>query len=543
MDSLAAEGENLVYGTAWSLVPFFVVIPLSLLTRQVLPGLLVGLVVGSYMVHPSLLGGVDGTLSYLLKELLIADNLRLILFLYGFGAFVGLIRVTGGVQGFAQWVERHVHTVRGAFILTWLSSAATFMAPDFRIITIAPVIRHIFKKLGVPAAKVAFVIDVTATPLCALVPVGTAFVGYMVGLLGATQRHHGTGGDATAYHLFLRSIPFNLFAIGMILFGLLRTFVPGKSLPTQRPTPPKRPTQQARRVASVQMASWSPLHAVDVEMAESLTPDARILRRAAGASRRVVPDSPSNPSSDPEEGFPDPVEMVAASIRPHAPNLMVPLALLLGLTLFLTWWDGHAQSPTLLGALTHANAAKAMLEALLITLFVSLGWFAVQRQPVGRTMFGFLAGGNEMMGVITLLVLVWAVSAVSSDLGFSAFVGRSIGGWVPPSLIAPVLFIIGCAISYVIGSSFGTWGMLMPLAFTLAAGAHASLPLIAGAVFASGTFGGFASPLSDNTVAMATVMKLPLMEYARVKLMPALLVAGASAALYAVFGWLLPATA
>ncbi|MCL6548388.1 MAG: Na+/H+ antiporter NhaC family protein [Alicyclobacillus sp.] len=243
-------------------------------------------------------------------------------------------------------------------------------------------------------------------------------------------------------------------------------------------------------------------------------------------------------AKDGDDQFPDPVEIVSERVRPNAWNLVVPLGLLLGLTLWLTWWDGHQRAATLFGALAKANAAKAMLEALLITLVVSVLWYTVQRQPVQRTMFGFLAGGNEMMAVNVLLALVWAVSAVSADLGFVPYTQRAIGHLVPPALIAPVLFLFGCAVSYVIGSSFGTWGMLLPLGFSLAASTHASLPLVAGAVFASGTFGGFASPLSDNTVAMATVMKLPVMRYARYKLWPALGAAGASAALYAVAGLL-----
>lgn len=131
-------------GTIWSLLPFLVVIPLALLTRQVLPGLVVGLLVGAYMLNPTPLGGVDTALQYILKELAVPDNLRLIVFMYGFGAFVGLVRITGGVSGFAQLMEEKIHSGRGAFIVTWLSALLTFMAPDFRIITVGPVMKQVF---------------------------------------------------------------------------------------------------------------------------------------------------------------------------------------------------------------------------------------------------------------------------------------------------------------------------------------------------------------------------------------------------------------
>ncbi len=507
-----------MYGTLWSLLPFFIVIPLAVWTRQVLPGLLVGLLVGAYMLHPSPISGLDTALGYILREMAVPDNLRLIVFLYGFGAFVGLVRVTGGVRGFAHWMSGRVQSVRGAFGVTWLSSFATFMAPDFRIITVAPVMKHIFDRLQVPASKVAFVIDLTSTPFVALVPVGTAFVGYMVGLIATSGRHEGV--VASPYHLFLLSIPLNFFSLLMIVYGLYDTFFV---------KPITLPVKESLNSAKVSLSTESRLRLASefgrVEAAEELgIPGVDHHRR-----QEFGKDA---------DDVPDPVEVLAERIRPRLFNLALPLTLLLVLTVAFTWWDGHAKSPSLFGALATANAAKAMLEALLVTLVVSVVVYSLQQQPMQRTLFGFLAGGNEMMGVIVLLTLVWALSAVSTDLGFTPYVQRTLGGLVPPSFIAPALFVFGAAISYVIGSSFGTWGMLMPLGFSLASSTHASLPLIVGAVFASGTFGGFASPLSDNTVAMATVMKLPIMGYARYKLKPALLVAGATTVFYAGAGWL-----
>ncbi|MCL6516311.1 MAG: sodium:proton antiporter [Alicyclobacillus sp.] len=518
-----------------------------------------GLLVGAYMQHPTVLGGIDGALAYLVKELAVPDNLRLVVFLYGFGAFVGLVRVTGGVSGFAQWMAERVHSVRGAFAVTWVSSLVTFMAPDFRIITVAPVMRRIFERLRVPAERVAFTIDATSTPVCALVPIGTAFVGYMVGLIATSARHQVLPGSP--YHLYLLSIPLNFFSWLILAYALVISFRASPAAEVreaaERKAEDRRVREQARagvipfprpaRLSAetrLKMASQF----AKAEFGEEPVPDVRAGRARDGATEAGVnPDATGGGPRDGQKGGgpgtgeriepPDPVEFVSEHIPPRLANLAIPLALLLILTLFLTWWDGRGKAPTLWGALAQANAAKAMLEALLITLLVAFVWYTVQRVPVERTVFGVLAGGNEMMGVIVLLALVWAVSAVSTDLGFADYVERAIGRTVPPAFVAPALFLFGCAISYVIGSSFGTWGMLLPLGFSLAASTHTPLPLIAGAVFASGTFGGFASPLSDNTVAMATVMKLSVMDYARHKLKPALWAVGGSALLYGIAGW------
>jgi Na+/H+ antiporter NhaC len=98
--------------------------------------------------------------------------------------------------------------------------------------------------------------------------------------------------------------------------------------------------------------------------------------------------------------------------------------------------------------------------------------------------------------------------------------------------IAPLIFVFGAAVSYFIGSAWGTWGILMPLGISLATVSDVSLPLVIGAVFASGSFGAFASPLSDDTNTIAKILNLSVIEYAKYKLKPALIAAGITTGLY-----------
>lgn len=140
------------------------------------------------------------------------------------------------------------------------------------------------------------------------------------------------------------------------------------------------------------------------------------------------------------------------------------------------------------------------------------------------------------MSVVVLLALIWGVSAVSEDLGFSKFITAHVG-WIPNHFVAPVLFLLGCLISYFIGSSWGTWGLLMPLGVIVAHHAGANILLVIGAVFASGTFGAFSSPLSDNTVTLCTVLDLPVMEYSKSKLVPGLIAVGIATLLFTGFSF------
>ncbi len=521
-----------MHGTIWSLLPFALVIPISIVTRQVIPGLVVGLLAGAYMMAPSPLGGVNQALYYLFKELALAGNLHLIIFLYTFGSLVGLVRITGGVSGFAKWLGPRVKSVRGAYAVTWLSSLGTFMAPDFRIITVAPIMKSMMTRFHISPQKMAYAINVTATPLISLIPVGTAFVGYMVGLLAVALKHvHST---QAPYPLFLSTIPLNFFAFAILAIGAYLSFFSSETKPVRTTETTaagrfsdfaaklRRPHRNARQHIYTVVATLRRQHAkFEIEAGTMGHPGQRSDRETARPQREL-----------PEE----PLDVLSDEAVPSAANLLLPIGLLLGLTFILTWWSGVGKATTFLGVLMKADATRAMLQSILITLVASSIFYLFRRQRVGRLMYGIIAGGNEMIAVIMLLVLVWAVSGVSSDLGFSDYVGRTMGSVIPRMLIAPALFVFGSVISYFIGSSFGTWGILMPLGFSLAATTHASLPLIAAAVFASGTLGGFASPLSDNTVAMATVMKLPLVDFANSLLKTTLIAGGVATVGYAAAG-------
>lgn len=480
-----------MYATLWSLLPFLIIIPMSLITKQLLPGLFVGLIIGAYMLHPTPLGGIETALQYILKELAAPDNLRLLVFMYFFGSFIGLVRITGGVSGFSRLIEEKISSSRNAFIITWLSALFTFMAPSFRIITIGPVMKEVFQRLKVPVDKVAFIIESTATPLCAILPLGTVFIGYALGLLSTVSRHQEV--ITSPFNLFLLSIPFNLFSIVMLVFALFYTFRNSDKKPIIGQSP--------------KACSTAKIHLNLKKFTQDQT-----------------------------DVYPDPVEIVSQHVASKPLNLIVPLTLLLGFTLFYTWWDGHLLSAGFLGAIIHADAARAMLIALLSTLILTFVWFFFRKQPIQRTLFGFLQGGNEMMSVNILLVLVWAVSAISTDLGFINYIEKTIGHFIPMAFIAPSIFVFGCILSYIIGSTLGTWGILMPLAFSLTSSDYTALPLVTGAVFASGVFGGLVSPLSDNTLVTATVMKIPVMDYAKFKLRYGLMVAAVCTVLYGIAG-------
>lgn len=469
-------------GSWLSLIPFIVVIPVSILTRQVQPGLFAALFVGSYIKTPGLLEGIKTMISYVVNNLVQSSNIRIIIFLYVFAGLISIIKMAGGIKGFVHLVSKKIKDKRGAMLLTWFSTIGTFSDPDFRIVTISPIMKAMRRRLKMTSKEIGFAIEATSNPIVGLVPIATAFVGYMVSIISMALKN--TGINQKAYTVYVSSIPFNFFSFTMIAVGIYFSFFK-KSKNAQSGKPKGNPNEEQGE--------------------EGLDE----------CHRAYEKDTP---------------------IKPW--NLILPLIVVLLLTLFLSWWDGHAKASGFFEAFLNSDALGVMLEALFITFILTVAFFLYQRFKLADIVTHFIKGGNELMSVIIMLSLIWAVSSLAEDMGFSKYVTYHVKDWIPHFFVAPVLFLLGGLISYFIGSSWGTWGLLMPLGVTLAHQAGANINLVIGAVFASGTFGAFASPLSDNTVTLCTILDIPVIEYARWKLMPALVAAGITTVLFVLAAFL-----
>ena len=461
--------------SSWvSIIPFLLVIPISIWTKQVLPGLTIGLIVASYLIEPSVVGGIEQMITYLVGSLSNENNMKIIIFLYAFSGLIGMIKMAGGIKGFVESVSHRIKTKKGALFLTWVSTLGTFTAPSLRVVTIAPIMKALLQRVKMSKQELGFVIETTATPVVVLIPIATAYVGYMTSVIEMAFKNEGIEQDA--YTLFIQSIPFNFFAIVMVFLGIYLSFF----------HPSKDKTMESSEEIGEKEETWHECHPA------------------------VAKELPSKPL-----------------------NLLLPLFLVLGLTLFLTWWSGREKADGLVQAFIKADTLGAMVIALIITVFVTLLMFLFQKMPLKEIIGHFITGGNELMAVIILLAVVWGLSTATEELGFSAFITENLG-WIPELFVAPTLFLFGLLISYFIGSSWGAWGILMPLGISLAHASGASLPIVIGAVFASGSFGAFTSPLSDTAVTISTILKLPVMEYSRYKLKPALIAAGISLVLYSI---------
>ena len=479
-----------------SVVPLLVVIMVSLWTKQVLIGLGVGVILGAWLITPGIMPTLDTLLTYLYQELLIPGNLHLLVFLYLFGAFIGLLKASGGIQGFIRWLEPWTRTKRRAYGVLWLSSLWTAMAPDFRILAIGPLLTRGLAKDPKDAVRSGVVLTATATPLAALLPIGTIFVGYMVGLCAvAAKSVHYSG---SAYSLFLATLPFNFFAWVILLWALWQSFF----FRGKRAERPQRLPLRTNELAL--KGEWG-----------------AIGTGGSGEHQQAIK-----------------TQAIASDVSPHVLHFVVPMLALWALTLLFTYLNGLGYSMNPIGSLLHADASKAMMQALLATLVITIVFLRFRNESMGNLMKAVLSGGNEMMPVVLLLALVWAVAGIAATLGFTHWITSAFGARLPRPFILPLLFLTGAVLSYFLGSTFGVWGLLLPIAISLTTAAGVPLVYTLAAIFSGGTLGGFASPLSDNTATLALVLDQPVMALTKPLLIPALFAGGLALALFFVVGWL-----
>ncbi|PLS01856.1 Na+/H+ antiporter NhaC family protein [Neobacillus cucumis] len=462
-----------------SLLPFIIVIAMSIWLKNILPGLVVGLLAGAFIVQTNVLHGAYQTVSYIVTTLSNGNNIKIIGFLYLFGGLVGMMNISGGIKGFSEWIGVRIKTERGLLGLIWLTLPFTFMMPMFRIMMIGPVVKSLIKKINVPKQRVGMMMDISTESVIVLLPVATAFVGFMVSLVEGSIRKLQL--DMSAYHVFLLSILFDFFAIVMLVIGILFTFW----------NPSKK--NQSRSCDHEQLdAEGNEFHRAGIQKELSL-------------------------------------------VKAQPWHLIFPVFLLLGLSLFLLWKDGTDKgAKTVFDAFSTADATFVMLLAVFITLVLSFVFYIIRRQPLHEILYHFYDGGNQMMEAISLLVLIWSLTLSAEDLGFSKFISSTLGSFLPAFLTPVTIFVLGSLIGYFIGSSWGTWGLFMPLGMSLAASTGASIPLTVGAVFASGAFGALTSPLGDTTITTASILDMPLVEYARYKLKISIIGAAIAIVLYVV---------
>ncbi|VBB09071.1 Hypothetical protein LUCI_4357 [Lucifera butyrica] len=447
-----------------SVIPPIAAILGAAVTKKIIPSLVFGLLAGSIAnAGWSLTGGLLAAGNYLSRVIANPDHAYIILFLFSFGALAEMFKAGGGIAGFSQAAAPYVKTERGALASVFLATPISFLDCCFHVIATSTISKPLLEKAGGSKEKLAFIINTTSSQLVALVPFATTYVGYILGVIGSSMAQ--TGIQGSPYLLYLHSVFLNFYSLIMVAISVMAVFFP-----------------------------------LDFSFLALAHP---AYKKDTGA------EGPHHTQEGHEEAEFD------ENVPPRLANLLLPLVLLLAAIVYLFWLTGREKTGAgFAAALLNADYEKAIFVATLATLVFTAVFYALQKIPMQKLQKYFLSGGTEMLPPLVILVLAWAITAVTQDLGFNAFVGSFLTRSAISAPLVPVLiFAIGGFASYFMGSSWGTWALIMPLGISIATVAGASLPLTVGAVLAGGSIGDNLSPLGETPVLTAATANLSVTEH------------------------------
>ena len=206
-----------------SVLPPLITIACAVWSKKILPSLLLGLLVGSYILNPSLIGGVETAIENIIKILSDKDNLQVLLFLYLFSGLITLLRKAGGISAFSTLAGKHIKSKKGVFYILWALIPITFIDCAFRIIGAGSIVSSLAEKNKIAKERLAFMLNNTASPVVELIPIATTFVGFHIanidqGLKVAEIQKQ------SAYSTLLHAIPFELFSIVILIITFLSIY-------------------------------------------------------------------------------------------------------------------------------------------------------------------------------------------------------------------------------------------------------------------------------------------------------------------------------
>lgn len=460
-----------------SLLPTVLAIVLAIWSRQVYVSLAAGIWIGWTILEGwNPLAGLAAAIEQTVAVLGDPGNAKVILFTLVIGAMIATLEAAGGVRGFVRWIEgnRWVTDGRRAQFLAWIIGIVIFIESNITVLVAGAVSRPLFDRFRISRERLAYIVDSTSAPICILIPLN-AWGALNLGILNEL-------GVEDALGVFIAAIPVNFYAL--IAFML---------------------------------AGASILWKID------LGPMKRAEKRAA-EGQVLWPNA--QPMVDETVLSPTPVGRIA----PRARNMLVPIAVMV-LTMPLGLYVTGG------GSMLEGSGSTSVLWAVLAGL--GAAWLLLLAQR-GATLDELtrtgLKGAGGLMPLALILLLALALGSVARTLGAGEYVAQVTEGVLPPVLFLPLVFLVAGGIAFSVGSSWGTFAIMLPIAVPVAETLGMPLAPFVAAALSGGIFGDHSSPISDTTIISSMAAATDHIDHVRTQLPYALLAGGAAAVCFAVLG-------
>lgn len=436
--------DNMFIGTFWSLIPPVVAIVLALITKEVYSSLFIGILVGGlFAASFSPLKTVDAIINDGLISA-VSGSAGIFIFLVILGILVALINKTGAAAAFGKWAQMHVKTRIGAILATFALGVLIFIDDYFNCLTVGSVMLPVTDSHKISRAKLAYLIDATAAPVCMIAPISS---------WAAAVSEYAEGTGYSGLELFIRAIPYNYYSLMTLAFILLITFM-------------------------------------RVDYGPMLTHETNALEKG-DLFTTGVSDNRSQ-------------EELEVNDKGRVFDLIVPIAVLIVVCVFgLVYVGGILDGVDFISAFSATDATVGLPWGGLITLVITIIYLIARRVITFKDAMecvpkGFIA----MVPAILILTFATALKNMTTLLSAKEFIASLMEGAAAGlhNFLPAVIFIVACFLSFSTGTSWGTFGILIPIVVGIFPATSDLLFIGISACLAGAVCGDHCSPISDTTI-------------------------------------------
>ena len=437
----AEEETNKFANTFWALIPPIIAIGLALITKEVYSSLLVGIIMGALLSSSfNITMAIDNAINAGFIEA-VSGTAGIFVFLVLLGIVVALVNKCGGSYAFGKWAEKHVKTRTGALLATFALGCLIFIDDYFNCLTVGSVMRPVTDAKKISRAKLAYIIDATAAPICMIAPISS---------WAAAVSDFASGTGLNGYELFIKAIPYNFYSLLTIAFVVMSTLMKADFGPMK-------------------------LHEKNAENGDLFTTGDRVA-----------------------------AEEDAANPKGKLFDLLVPIVvLIIACVAGLLYVGGFFSGETLQDAFANTDATVGLpLGAFVATIIIVI--YLVARRVIGfkEAMECVPKGFISMVPAILILTFATALKNMTGLLGADVYVHDLMEGAAEglQGLLPAIIFIVACLLSFATGTSWGTFGILIPIVAAIFDPTDELLYIGMSACLAGAVCGDHCSPISDTTI-------------------------------------------
>ena len=469
-----------MYATFWALVPPVVAIVLALITKEVYSSLFVGILVGGLFVSGF---SFEGTITHIFNDgfaAVLSDsyNVGILIFLVVLGAMVSLMNRAGGSAAFGHFAKEKIKSRAGAQLATVALGVLIFIDDYFNCLTVGSVMKPVTDEHKVSRAKLAYLIDATAAPVCIIAPISS----WAAAVSGFVEGEDG-------FSIFIRAIPYNYYALLTIVMMIAIILL---------------------------NINYGPMRAHE---ANALKGDLFTSGKAAASNEKIPVNS-----------------------KGKVIDLVIPIiTLIVCCVIGMIYTGGFFEGEGFVTAFSNSDASVGLALGSICAMLITIIIYLIRRVlSFGECMECLPDGFKAMVPAILILTFAWTLKAMTDSLGAAEFVAaameQSAGALM--NFLPAIIFLVGCFLAFSTGTSWGTFGILIPIVVAVFANSNPQLMIISiSACMAGAVCGAHCSPISDTTIMASAGAQCNHVNHVATQLPYALTVAAVSFVTYLVAGF------